>query len=61
MDRKQVIELILHERMKTKAQLEMLRFMHESNTRKSYENEINKCLDRMSELEEMYNTLINEI
>ena len=57
---KQVLEIILHERMKTKATLEMLRFVEETNIRKSYKREIDYCLDRMTELDDLYEKIKNK-
>ena len=60
-DVKQLLKLILHERMKVKAKLEMFRFMDETDRRKSYMREIDQCLDRMNELNEMYEKIINQL
>jgi hypothetical protein len=55
---KQMIALVLHERMKTKAALEMMRALEEDNF--NYKREIDKLLDRMNELDAMYERLIKE-
>ncbi|GHT39260.1 hypothetical protein FACS189437_02090 [Bacteroidia bacterium] len=57
---KQAIALILHERMKCKAALEMLRLVEQTNIKKSYKREIDILLDRMNELNEMYEKLMNQ-
>jgi len=58
-DVKQVLQIILHERMKAKAELEMFRFQEEVNLKKSYKREIDERLDRISELDKLYEKLIN--
>jgi len=58
-DVKQLLQIILHERMKTKAELEMYRFREEVDFKKSYKREIDKMLDRIAELDKMYEKLIN--
>ena len=56
---RQLLETILHERMKTKATLEGLRFLTTTNIKKSYQREINFCLDRLKELDDLYKEIIN--
>ena len=56
---RELLEVILHERMKAKATLEELRFMEETNIKKSYQKEINLCLDRLKELDDLYNEIKN--
>jgi hypothetical protein len=53
-DVKQLPNYILHERMKTKAALERLRLAEMTDIKKSYSKEINKCLDYLNQLDEMY-------
>ena len=50
---KQTLEMIIHERMKTKTALEKLRMLEALGVRR-YEREINICLDRMKQLDELY-------
>ena len=57
---KQTLRLILHERMKTKAKLEFLRFKEEIDMKKSYTKEIDKCLDRLKELDDMFEKIRNQ-
>ena len=57
---KQTLQIILHERMKTKAELEVLRFMEETNRKKSYQKEIDKCLDRLNELDDLFEKIRNQ-
>ena len=56
---KQAMQIILHERMKTKAKLEFFRFLEEADIKKSYQREINECLDRIRGLDEIYEKLKN--
>jgi len=56
-DVKQLMEFIVHQRMKIKAELETLRFLEETDKKKSYKNEINSRLDRMKELDKMFEKL----
>lgn len=56
---KQTLQIILHERMKTKAELEILRFQEETDRKKSYKKEIDKCLDRLKELDDMFEKIRN--
>jgi len=58
-DIKQALQIILHERMKAKAELEMFRFKEETDLRKSYKREIDERLDRISELDKLYDKLKN--
>ena len=57
---RQTLSYILHERMKAKAALESLRLLEETNLRKSYAREIDKCLDRMIELDKLYEKIKNQ-
>jgi len=57
---KQTLQIILHERMKTKAELEILRFKEETDRKKSYKKEIDKCLDRLKELDDMFEKIRNQ-
>jgi len=57
---KQTLQIILHERMKTKAELEILRFKEGTDRKKSYKREIDKCLDRLKELEELFDKIRNQ-
>jgi len=57
---KQTLQIILHERMKTKAELEILRFKEETDRKKSYKKEIDKCLDRLKELNDMFEKIRNQ-
>jgi len=57
---KQTLKLILHEKMKIKAELEILRFKEETDRRKSYLKEINNCLDRMKELDDLFEKIRNQ-
>ena len=59
-DVKQVLKSILNERMKVKATLEILRILELSNIKKSYQKEINHCLDRMKELDDLYEKINNK-
>ena len=52
-DVKQTLEMIIHERMKTKAALEKLRMLDALGVGR-YEREINFCLDRMKQLDDLY-------
>ena len=56
---KQTLNIILHERMKAKAELEMYRFKAEIDPEKSYKSEINKRLDRILELDKLFEKLSN--
>jgi len=58
-DIKQALQIILHERMRAKAELEMFRFKEETDRKKSYKREIDKRLDRISELDKLYEKLKN--
>jgi hypothetical protein len=51
---KQTLKIILSERMKTKAELEILRFKEETDRKKSYQKEIDRCLDRLKELDDLF-------
>ena len=51
---KQMLQIILHERMKAKAELEIFRFMEATDIRKSYKRKIDELLDRINELSELY-------
>ena len=57
---KQTIQIILHETMKTKAQLEIFRFKQEVDLKRDYQDEINKCLDRINELDIMFERIRNQ-
>jgi len=57
---KQTLQLILHERMKTKARLEILRFQEETDIKKSYTREIDQCLDRLKELDDLFEKIKNQ-
>jgi len=57
---KQTLQIILHERMKTKAELEILRFKEETDRKKSYKKEIDNCLDRLKELNDMFEKIRNQ-
>jgi len=57
---KQILNYILHERMKAKAALENLRLLEETNLKKSFAREIDKCLDRMIELDKLYEKIKNK-
>jgi len=57
---KQTLRIILHERMKTKAELEILRFKEETDQKKNYKSEIDKCLDRLKELDDLYEKIKNQ-
>jgi hypothetical protein len=57
---KQVLQLILHEKMKLKAKLEILRFKEETDRKKSYQREIDHCLDQMNELDKLYEKIKNQ-
>ncbi|MCL2652113.1 MAG: hypothetical protein FWD60_13960 [Candidatus Azobacteroides sp.] len=57
---KQTLQIILHERMKTKAELEVLRFKEETDRKKSYKKEIDKCLDRLKELDSLFEKIRNQ-
>ena len=57
---KQTLQIILHERMKTKAELEVLRFREETDRKKSYKREIDKCLDRLKELDDLFEKIRNQ-
>ena len=57
---KQALQIILHERMKTKAALEILRFNEETDRKKSYKKEIDKCLDRLNELNDLFDKIRNQ-
>ena len=57
---KQTLQLILHERMKTKARLEILRFQEETDIKKSYAREIDRCLDRLKELDDLFEKIKNQ-
>jgi hypothetical protein len=46
--------------MKTKARLEVLRFLEETNIKKSYTREIDLCLDRLKELDELIEKIKNQ-
>ena len=46
--------------MKTKAELEILRFKEETDRKKSYKKEIDKCLDRLKELDDMFEKIRNQ-
>ena len=59
-NKKLVLETILDERMKTKATLEALRFLETMNIKKSYQKEIDYCLERMKELEDLYEKIRNK-
>ena len=59
-DVKQTLEMILHERMKTKAALERFRLLEEVNIKKSYQKEINHCLDRLKQLNDLYEKINNK-
>ena len=50
---KQTLDMIIHERLKIKATLENLRMLEALGVRR-YEREINFCLDRMRELDDLY-------
>ena len=56
----QTLKIILHERMKTKSELEILRFMEETDRKKSYKKEIDKCLDRLKELDDLFERIRNQ-
>jgi hypothetical protein len=56
---KQALQLILHEKMKMKAKLEILRFKEETDNKKSYKREIDNCLDQMNELDKLYEKIKN--
>jgi len=56
----QTLQIILHERMKTKAKLEFFRFMEETDRKRSFKNEIDKCLDRLKELDDLFNKIKNQ-
>ena len=58
-DIKQTLQVIIHERMKAKAELEMFRFKEEVDIKKSYKREIDKRLDRILELDKLYEMLKN--
>jgi len=58
-DVKQALQIILHERMKAKAELEMFRFKEEIDRKKSYKREIDNRLDRIVELDKLYEKLKN--
>ena len=57
---KQTLKIILHERMKTKAELEILRFKEKTDRKKSYQGEIDKCLDRLKELDDLFEKIRNQ-
>ena len=57
---KQVLEIILNERMKVKATLEGLRILEQSSIKKSYQKEIDYCLDRLNELDDLYEKIKNK-
>ena len=57
---KQTLQIILHERMKTKAELEFLRFMEETDRKKSYQKEIDKRLDLLNELNDLFEKIRNQ-
>jgi hypothetical protein len=59
-DVKKVLEFILHERMKTKADLELFRFLDQNDFKRSYKREIDERLDRMNFLNEWYEKLKNK-
>jgi len=58
---KQILKIILNERMKVKAMLEGLRFLEQSNIKKSYKKEIDYCLDRLIDLDDLYEKIKNNI
>jgi Arc/MetJ-type ribon-helix-helix transcriptional regulator len=57
---KQALSLILHKRMQAKAELEKLRFMEQTDRKKSYKKEINLWLDRLNELNELFEKIKNQ-
>ena len=57
---KQTLQIILHERMKTKAKLEIFRFKQEVDLKRDYQKEIDKCLDRLNELDIMFERISNQ-
>ena len=59
-DKKHILVTILNERMKTKAALEELRLLETMNIKKSYQKEIDYCLDRMKQLEDLYEKIKNK-
>jgi hypothetical protein len=59
-DVKHVLEMILNERMKTKAALEEFRMLEEAKIGRSYQNQINHCLDRLKELDDLYKKIKNK-
>ena len=58
---RQTLSYVLHERMKAKAALENLRLLEETNLKKSYAREIDKCLDRMIELDKIYDKINKQL
>jgi hypothetical protein len=58
-DVKKVLQMIVYERMKTKTALEILRFREETDRKKSYQNEIDQCLDRLKELDDLFEKIRN--
>jgi len=46
--------------MKTKAESEILRFKEETDRKKSYKKEIDNCLDRLKELNDMFEKIRNQ-
>lgn len=57
---KQTLEMIIHERMKTKAALERLRMLEEVSNGKSFNNEIDYCLDQLKRLDDLYDSIKNK-
>jgi hypothetical protein len=57
---KQALQIIIHKKMQIKAELEMYRFMEETDRKKSYRREIDERLDRMKELDDLYDKIKNQ-
>lgn len=57
---KQTLSLILHKKMQAKAELERLRFLEQTDRNKSYKKEIDTWLDRLNELNELYEKIKNQ-
>jgi hypothetical protein len=57
---KQTLKIILHKRIETKAELEYYRFKEEADWKKSYTKEIDRCLDRLKELDDLFEKIRNQ-
>jgi len=52
-DVKQILAMIVHERMKLKVALDRFRILEEMNIKKSYQREIDYCLDCLKQLDDL--------